>query len=234
MRDSGCERLGQHAPVLDAPHAGDEPVDEERLRDVAVHADDRLPVVLRKDSRPIREREQHVVPLRQEADGGGRLGVRQRRARDVEELAAVLVAEAAQRLEPIERPLDLGHVHHAPGADVAARRRPERGEVATKDLGARLDRDVLLRLVDRDEPALGTCAPQRRLVVVQDVRADAAPRQARRASIPVSPCSRSRCASASAWSPGPLSASARTDGARRGRPISHGKFVSLIAARRSA
>ena len=74
---------------------GDEPVDEERLRDVAVHADDRLAVLLGEHARPIGEREQHVVPLRQEANGRGRVGIRQRRARDVEELAAVLVAEAA-------------------------------------------------------------------------------------------------------------------------------------------
>ena len=118
-------------------------------------------------------REQHVVPLRQEADGRRRVGVRQRRARDVEELAALLVAEAAQRLEALERAVDLGHVHHAPGADVTTRRRPERGEVAAEDLGARLGRVVLLGLVERDEPALRSRAPERRLVVVHQVRAHA-------------------------------------------------------------
>ena len=85
----------------------------------------------------------------------------------------MLVAEAAQRLEQIERALELRHVHHAPRDDVAARRGPERCEIATEDLGARLDRDVGLRLVDRDEPALGTPVPERRLVVVQHVRAHA-------------------------------------------------------------
>ncbi len=82
----------------------------------------------------------------------------------------MLVAEATQRLEPIERALELGHVHHAPGDDVATRRRSERGEVATNDLGARLDGIVRLRLLDRDKTALGTRAPERRLVVVHQVR----------------------------------------------------------------
>jgi hypothetical protein len=94
--------------------ARDHPVDEERLRDVAVHADDPLPVLLREHARPVREREQHVVPLRQEANGRGGLGIRERRTRDVEELAPLLVAEATQPLEPRERALDLRHVHHAP------------------------------------------------------------------------------------------------------------------------
>ena len=69
--------------------------------------------------------------------------------------------------------LDLGHVHHAPRGDVAARRGAERGEVATEDLGARLDRVVRFRLLDRNEPALGPRAPERRLVVVDHVRAHA-------------------------------------------------------------
>ena len=85
----------------------------------------------------------------------------------------MLVAEATQRLEPIERALDLGHVHLAPGDDVATRRRAERGEVATKNLGARLQWVVLLRLLDRDESAFGPAVPESRLVMVKDVRADA-------------------------------------------------------------
>ena len=93
----------------------------------------------------------------------------------------MLVAEAAQRLEPFERTLELRHVHHAPGDDVASRRGAERREVPTEDRGPRLDRVVRLRLLDRDEPALGTRVPERRLVVVQDVRAHpcAAPGAAR-------------------------------------------------------
>src|SRR5919106_3654532 len=80
------------------------------------------------------KREQHVVPLRQEANGRRSLGIWQRRARDVEELAAVLVAKAAQRLEPLERTVELRHVHHARGADVASRHGAERREVTTEDL----------------------------------------------------------------------------------------------------
>ena len=105
--------------------------------------------------------------------GAGVVGVRQGCARDVEELAALLVAEAAQRLEQLQRSVDLGHAHHAPGPDVAARRGAECREVAAEDLGARLDRDVRLRFLDRDEPSLVARLPERRLVVVDDVRCDA-------------------------------------------------------------
>ena len=125
--------------------------------------------------------------------GAGRAGVRQRRARDVEELAALLVAEADQRLEPLEGAGDLRHVHHAPGDDVAARRGPERREVAAEDLGARLGGVVRLRLLDRDEPAVGAAhatAPTRGGARGARARARRA-RRAARAS-PVSPCSRSR------------------------------------------
>ena len=101
--------------------------------------------------------------------GAGVSGSGSGAARDVEQLAAVLVAKAPQRLEPVERALDLRHVHHRPADDVAARRGPERGEIAAKDLGARLERVVRLRLLDRDEAALGTPLPERRLVVVQHV-----------------------------------------------------------------
>ena len=78
----------------------------------------------------------------------------------------MLVTETDQWLEPIEGAADLRHVHHAPGDHVAARRGPERCEVSAKDLGARLGRVVRLRLLDRNEPAVRTRAPERRLVVV--------------------------------------------------------------------
>ena len=142
-------------------------------RDVAVHLDHRLPVLLGEHARAVGPREQDVVPLRQEADGRRGLGVRQRRSWDVEELAALLVAEAAQRLEQLQCSVDLGHADHAPGADVAARRGAEGREVAAEDLGARLDRDVRLRFLDRDKPSLVARLPERRLGVVDDVRCDA-------------------------------------------------------------
>ena len=37
-------------PILDVPDVRDEPVDEKCLRDVAVHADERLPVMLREQA----------------------------------------------------------------------------------------------------------------------------------------------------------------------------------------
>ena len=70
-------------------------------------------------------REQRVVPLRQEAHGRGRVGRRERRARDVEQLASVLVAEAPQRLERVERGGEVGDAEARPVGDVGARRRAE-------------------------------------------------------------------------------------------------------------
>ena len=64
-------------------------------------------------------------------------------------------------------------MHHAPRSDVAPRGGAEPGEVAAEDLGACLDRIVQLRLFQRDVASLGTRAPERRLVVVEQVRADA-------------------------------------------------------------
>ena len=86
------------------------------------------------------------------------------------ELAALLVAEAAQRLEQLQCSVDLGHADHAPGSDVAARRGAEGREVAAEDLGARLDRDVRLRFLDRDKPLLVARLPERRLGVPDDAR----------------------------------------------------------------
>ena len=116
------------------------------------------------------EREQDVVPLRKEANGRNhRVRGRERRPRDVEELTAVLVAETAQWFEELERRGDLGGVHHAPRDHVAPRRRPEGRQVAAQHLGPRLHRDVLVRLVEGDEPAVGTRTPQRSLVMVDEI-----------------------------------------------------------------
>ena len=127
---------------------------------------------LREHAGPVRPSEQRVVPLREEANGRGSLRIRQWSARGTSRSSRpLLVAEAAQRLEPVERPLDLRHVHHRPGDDVAARGGPERREVATEDLGARLRRVMRLGLLDRDEASLRTPVPERRLVMVQQVGA---------------------------------------------------------------
>ena len=180
---------------------------------------------------PVGPREQDVVRLRQEADGRRGLGVRQRRSWDVEEFAALLVAEAAQRLEQLQRSVDLRNAHPAPGPDVAARRRAEGREVAAEDLGARLDQDVRLRLGDRDEPAVVARLPERRLVVVDDERGDtrhppgAARRRRTRSQVGRSLPSTSRV--------GPPRARAPTAAASP-RSVSQGKFVLLIAAQMSA
>ena len=113
------------ALLVGAPAARDDAVDEERLRDVAVLRDHRLAQLLGQHAAPVGVREQRVVPLRQEADGRGRVGGRERRARDVEQLAAVLVAEAAQRLERVERGGEVGDAEARPVGDVGARRRAE-------------------------------------------------------------------------------------------------------------
>ena len=72
-------------------------------------------------------------------------------------------------------------------------------------------------------------------MVVEEMGGDARRAPARRVPAPLRPCSDSRCASASLDVTGPAAASERTDGARRFASCdSHGKFVSLIAARISA
>src|SRR5581483_610924 len=59
------ERRRADATLLHLPRAGDEAVDEERLRDVAVHTDHPLPVSLGQEAAAVGMREQNVVPLRQ-------------------------------------------------------------------------------------------------------------------------------------------------------------------------
>src|SRR5829696_6502889 len=89
------ERFEHDAPLLDAPHSRDEPVNEKRLRDIAVHADDPLAVLLPQHARAVGECKQDVVPLRKEANRCGCTGVGQGRAGNVEKLASTLVAKAA-------------------------------------------------------------------------------------------------------------------------------------------
>src|SRR6185437_4814615 len=60
-------------------------------------------------------------------------------------------------------------MHHAPRDDVAFRCRPERREVATKHLGARLERGEGLRLVERDESSLGAAVPESGLVMMEEM-----------------------------------------------------------------
>ena len=52
---------------------------------------------------------------------------------------------------------------------------PEGGEVAAKDLGARFDRDMGIRIREGNEPVSLRSVPAGREVVVEDVRAHPAP-----------------------------------------------------------
>ena len=95
--------------------------------------------------------EQGRVPGREEAHRNRSLGGRKRRAREVEQLAALLVAEAAE-LHPLERLRERADAHPGPVGDVRPRRRPERAEVAADEVFPRLELGEL-RL--RPDPLLG-------------------------------------------------------------------------------
>ena len=167
--------------------------------------------------------------------GAGVSGPGRGAARDVEQLAALLVAEAAEWLEQLERGPELGHVHHAPAAHVPDRRRPERGEVAAQHLGARLDRVLLLRLVERDEAAFGARVPESGLVVVHEVRSGAGGTPGTPGGDPCETRLALERRDPSALVTGPSAASERASSARLfACDDSQGKFVSLIAARISA
>ena len=90
--------------------------------------DDRLPVFVGEDARAVLVREQQLVPARQEAGRRGRVGRRQRRAREIEQLAAPLVAQGADA-EALEAGREVADGDAAPLRDVGARGGPERGEV---------------------------------------------------------------------------------------------------------
>ena len=149
---------------------------------------------LGEHARPVGPCEQHVVPLRQEANRRGRLGVGQRRARDVEELAALLVAEAAQRLEPLERALRSParascSTRRCRGATTA---RTPRGSAGGSPRAPRWGRARSGSSIATNRPS-GRARQSAVSWWWRSARARARARQARRASRPVSPCSRSRC-----------------------------------------
>ena len=113
---------------------------------------------------------------------------------------------------------------------------PERGEVAAEDLRARLGRVVRLGLVDRDESARGTRAPERRLVVVEEVRADARAAPGAGALDPGEPVLALEVRERLRGGHGARARRARapSGASRSARSDRSGKFVSLSAARRSA
>ena len=92
------ERRDSEVPVvLDIPRGRNEAVDKNRGENVAVLADDDAAELFGEDARPLgwRVGKQRGVPLRQEPDRRRRVAVREWRARQVEQHAAALVAEAA-------------------------------------------------------------------------------------------------------------------------------------------
>ena len=119
------------------PRSGDGAVDEERA-DRLRHPrrEDPRPVLLGEHARATRVDEEDGVPGREEAHRCGRLGIRQRRAREVEELAAGLVAEAPE-LQALEDRREVA------GPQVPAHRAmslrdagPERAEIAADEVVA--------------------------------------------------------------------------------------------------
>src|SRR5919202_4854597 len=86
------ERIEADATSLGMPHAGDAPVDEDRLRDVPPLVDHNLPVFIREDAGPLLVREQRAVPHAEQECGCRRVGWGDGRPSQVEELATALVA----------------------------------------------------------------------------------------------------------------------------------------------
>ena len=82
------EGVERDLSALEAPGAGDLTVDQERVDRVRrLRVEDEGPVLLRQDLRPARMDEERRVPDRQEARRRRRVGIRERRAREVEELS---------------------------------------------------------------------------------------------------------------------------------------------------
>ena len=87
------EMADDELAVLDAPDGTGEAVDEHRPEADASGAGEGGAVVRRDHARPVGMRQEHVVLLGQEAGRGGRPRIRTGRVGEVEELAALLVAE---------------------------------------------------------------------------------------------------------------------------------------------
>ena len=203
-------------PSVEAPRAGDGAVDEEGRRPTAASSwEDPRPMLLGEDTRPPRVDEEDGVPGRQETHRRGRLGMRERRAREVEELAARLVAEAAQR-QPLERRCDVARLHASPAGDVAARRRPEPAEVPADEM------------VERRRPRSTSSGPTQRSAVWKRCarRFSHVPEGERgraRATGPTIPQLRPTTSTSSSCRRGPSAISARSSSARRSRSRSCGR-----------
>src|SRR5829696_4355079 len=125
------ELLGLHPAVLVAPEPGDDPVDEEGGKDVAVLLDHHRRNVRKKHPRSLVETEDQLVPLRQEADRCGRVRGRALGAAEVEERPAVLGLELDEsRFELLEAGFHVSGAEAREAQQVGLRRRAEAGEVA--------------------------------------------------------------------------------------------------------
>ena len=143
--------LPANAAGVVAPGTGHGAVDEERA-DRLRHPrrEDARPVLLGEHAGPTYVDEQDGVPGRQEPNRRRSVGWRERRAREVEELAAGLVAEAPEP-QPSERRAEVARLQSRPTARcrraTRGRTRPGTGERGGR---ARVLVDVL-----RPDPALG-------------------------------------------------------------------------------
>ena len=185
------------------PGPGHGAVNEEgRQRRRHPRAEDPRPVLLGQHACPARVDQQHRVPGGQEARRRRGLGVRQGRARQVEQLLAVLPAHDPQP-HPAEGPGHLARGQPRPVGDVGPRRGPEGGQVAAHDVPHGLVP------AHRRAPARPTPRPARR---------------GRRAGAPRSPRAARARSPASGRSPRrrPRRAAPRPRAARWGRPRTSG------------
>src|SRR6266508_1577972 len=156
--------LGRDRPLPDVrPGADNDAVDEDRSRDIAVLCDRAFAQLVRDDPAPVRVRKKRVVPLREKSDRGWCIGRRKRRPGNVEQLLAVFVPEAAERLEDVES-----------GSEVGNSQALTVGEVGVPSDGVedppRFDLDVTVALLEVRKCRLHgqrlrfgelSCAPQR-------------------------------------------------------------------------
>ena len=166
---SSSERTGSNgwiATVARSSHAADPPgpgedaVDQDRAHRGPVARRQRDGPPGRDDPRAVGVAEQDVVVLGQEPHRRGRVRIRARGVRQVEQLAPALVAEGPEpRPQAVEHDAQPGQA--GPRLGIHDRRRPERGQVAEDQRlqrRARLERPAEPGLHRR--PATGPVRPQ--------------------------------------------------------------------------